>query len=548
MSQKIVRSITLFALIAICFSIFSLPVMAAEIPTDFPCYGTVFGSNAYGGLKVRTAPNTSSQKLGALPDGSVIDLLSKSGSWYQINYNGKNAYISSSYVKLGCDGIITASTLNVRSGPGTNYSKVGMLKQNDTVRLLGKNGWYRFYYNGQIAYISSNPNYVKMVSTPIGNNNSNTNTNTNSSTNSYITGTITADRLNVRTGPSMQYTLIGVLYRNAKITILGQKNGWYQISYKSYEKAYVSSKYVSLESPSNPKMYGFVSDNFVNVRTGPSTRYDIVGKLYFGTRFAIEEKEGNWYRIIFNYKKAYVSATCVETDPNAFSGMGMVIKSDVVNIRTRATTSSSIQTRVIRGGILKITSNKNWFNVEANGKTGSIHRDYIDPLTFQEYYDIDKGETRSGNVIAQYSTSFKNKNPNSIKNIKSGAGFINGVIVPPGETFDYYGLTHPNGFVYEVAPVIVNGKYSQSRGGGLCQPSCTIYAAIKSAEESGVSTGLSVTARFPHSKPVGYVPVKYEAAISSYWQTFAFRNVNTYPVKIIAETSKNTLTIKIIRM
>ena len=169
-------------------------------------------------------------------------------------------------------------------------------------------------------------------------------------------------------------------------------------------------------------------------------------------------------------------------------------------------------------------------------------------MTFQEYHDIAKGETKSREVIAKYSTSFKKKHPGAIANIKSGASFINEVVIYPGETFDYYGLTHPKGFVYEVAPIIVNGTYSESRGGGLCQPSCTIYAAIKSAEESGISTGLNVTARFPHSKAVGYVPVEYEAAISSYYQTFAFRNVNTYPVKILAEISGTTLTIKIVKV
>ena len=48
------------------------------------------------------------------------------------------------------------SNLNVRSGPGTNYGKIGKLKNKSSVTLTGYNGkWYQIDYNGKKGYVSA---------------------------------------------------------------------------------------------------------------------------------------------------------------------------------------------------------------------------------------------------------------------------------------------------------------------------------------------------------------------------------------------------------
>lgn len=51
----------------------------------------------------------------------------------------------------------TEVTLNVRSGPGTDSSKVGMIGQDTPIKVTGEcdNGWYRIEYDGNTAYISA---------------------------------------------------------------------------------------------------------------------------------------------------------------------------------------------------------------------------------------------------------------------------------------------------------------------------------------------------------------------------------------------------------
>lgn len=52
---------------------------------------------------------------------------------------------------------VTASALNVRSGPGTLYKKVGLLRKGSTVNVLStSNGWCKITYNGNNSgYVSA---------------------------------------------------------------------------------------------------------------------------------------------------------------------------------------------------------------------------------------------------------------------------------------------------------------------------------------------------------------------------------------------------------
>ena len=53
-------------------------------------------------------------------------------------------------------GNVTTDNLNVRSGPSSSNSLMGTLKINSTVEILGRNNnWYKIDYNGKEGYVSS---------------------------------------------------------------------------------------------------------------------------------------------------------------------------------------------------------------------------------------------------------------------------------------------------------------------------------------------------------------------------------------------------------
>lgn len=93
-------------------------------------------------------------------------------------------------------GLVTASALNVRQGPGTNYKAVTMIYKNEYIRVFAKIGdWYVIQTNGDyIGMVSSK--YVKLIYPKSNNsNNQNTNNTTNNTTNNG--NSLTADEKEV---------------------------------------------------------------------------------------------------------------------------------------------------------------------------------------------------------------------------------------------------------------------------------------------------------------------------------------------------------------
>ncbi|WP_148097613.1 SH3 domain-containing protein, partial [Clostridium tagluense] len=53
-------------------------------------------------------------------------------------------------------GVVKATSLNVRSGPGVGYSSIGMLENGTKVTMASeKNGWYDIFFGNHGGYVSA---------------------------------------------------------------------------------------------------------------------------------------------------------------------------------------------------------------------------------------------------------------------------------------------------------------------------------------------------------------------------------------------------------
>lgn len=115
-----------------------------------------------GSLNVRKSASSASTVLATLPKGSHITLISKSGSWWYVEY-GKNryGYCHSDYITpvAGTAGEVSLSygSLNVRTGPGTSYAAKDWLTDGEAVVVLSSDGsWSRILYHGtKTGYVSA---------------------------------------------------------------------------------------------------------------------------------------------------------------------------------------------------------------------------------------------------------------------------------------------------------------------------------------------------------------------------------------------------------
>lgn len=101
------------------------------------------------------------------------------------------------YYKLDFStGLVTATTLNVRSGPGTGYKVVATVKKNEYIRVFaGVGDWYIVQVEGD--YIGAvNKNYVKPIYPSSGSNGSTGNTG-NSNTGAQTSSSMNSDEKEV---------------------------------------------------------------------------------------------------------------------------------------------------------------------------------------------------------------------------------------------------------------------------------------------------------------------------------------------------------------
>ena len=120
--------------------------------------------------------------------------------------------------------------------------------------------------------------------------------------------------------------------------------------------------------------------------------------------------------------------------------------------------------------------------------------------------------------------------PGRHKNVQLTAERINGYILNAGDTMKYGPLVTPftaeNG--YYAAPGYLNGKTVDMIGGGACQASSTLYAAVLYAN-------LEIVQRVNHGYASDYIGLGLDATVASGGPEFEFRNNTLYPVKVQAE-------------
>lgn len=124
--------------------------------------------------------------------------------------------------------LVTAGTLNVRSGPSTGHSVIGAIHSGQKYVATAKDGdWYKIWFAGGTGWCYSA--YVTKLS-------------------GVSVATVTADSLNVRTGPGTSHAVFGSVKKGQKYVPVMHSSGWYLIAYDGHT-GWVFDDYVSIGLP-----------------------------------------------------------------------------------------------------------------------------------------------------------------------------------------------------------------------------------------------------------------------------------------------------------
>ncbi|WMI80184.1 C40 family peptidase [Anaerotignum sp. MB30-C6] len=200
-------------------------------------------------VNVRKEANTEADVVGKISKGSEYIVLAKDGDWYQISFEGDDAFVSADYFELTkIEAVVTGNSVNVRKAPSASGDSLGKLSDGDAVVVTGQSGdWYRISYSGSNAYVSKDyvtGNLLTKVTAVASEAVENAGQDIE---NTF--GVITASTgLKLRKEASTISTVLTVLPYGTEVNIDRVGQEWVRIITDDGQKGYVSAEFLSIRN------------------------------------------------------------------------------------------------------------------------------------------------------------------------------------------------------------------------------------------------------------------------------------------------------------
>lgn len=181
---------------------------------------------------------------------------------------------------------VTASVLNVRSGPATTFARISTLSTGAVLPVTGEqSGWFRVVLDdGRTGWVIGTHVSVQ-----------------NRSITQHVR--VSTSVLNVRTGPGTTFARITSVTTGTILPVLKKQGDWIQTRLSSGQFGWVLATHTSAASapvaaPSQPQAQtGTVNVSVLNIRSGPGTNFERIGTVAQGATVTILQKQSDWLQI-----------------------------------------------------------------------------------------------------------------------------------------------------------------------------------------------------------------------------------------------------------
>ncbi|HSI66852.1 MAG TPA: SH3 domain-containing protein [Planococcus sp. (in: firmicutes)] len=255
---------------------------------------------------------------------------------------------------------ISATSANVRSGPGLSYSVIDSLKKGQKVTILSQSDdWYEIDSGGKKGWIAS---WLTVSASTEG---------------SGTTAVSTVDRLNIRSQPERSSAVLGQMNAGEQVEVLRDHGEWVEINYRNI-RGFASKQYISISSaPQTAVQPESNSNSFeigvskLNVRSEPDLSSSILNSVRQGEVYAVKSLSGNWVQIQLNENETgwvyafhgTLSNQLPKQAVDEASGTANVLTNGT-NLRAEPSTSSDVVSRANAGDQLTITGKQDdWLQV-----------------------------------------------------------------------------------------------------------------------------------------------------------------------------------------
>ena len=401
-------------------------------------------------VHLRSGPGTNYSSKGVIASGTAITVTDTSNSeWYAVRLsNGTTGYMFSEYISMsggssssGSDSVpSTESTaaktteyVNVRSGPGTNYTSKTVIASGNSITVTDTSNpeWYAVKLsNGMTGYIYSI--YIELQSSSGG-----------GSTSGGVQAKTTAG-VNLRRGAGTSFGVIRVVATGTTVTVTEATNAqWYKVKLSDGTEGYIFTEYLNVisgdidsvkpDEDDTPDTSGAVTARTttdINLRRGPGTTYGVIMVVDENVTVTVTEATNSeWYKVrLADGTEGYFSAQylkivsgdidSVKPDDSGdkededdggsdLEGTGEYLRTTTgVNLRKGPSTSTDVLTVLNSGTIVEVIDRdtQGWVHVRTtSGRVGYVSADYVTAYTPS---GSNGSVSTTSATIAQYKTLY----------------------------------------------------------------------------------------------------------------------------------------------
>lgn len=298
-------------------------------------------------------------------------------------------------------GTVTTGALNIRSGPGTSYDKLGQLYKGRELSIVKmESSWIQIRLPEGLGWVSSE--YVNISSKPVAETQQ-VPTVDGAEVLNGKTGVINSALVNVRKEPGTDSQSISQLSIGELVQLQQKKGDWYFVKSGKVE-GWVAGFLITIQGETKDTRVYYVNQSVVNLRSEPNLSATVVSQLNRNTSVTVNNQKGDWYQVTTKDQKegwiagwllSQADGSTVLKDPSSgaviypqnpdseASGITdsgikvsdtIVVKESLVNVRQGPGIEYGITSQIKNGESFDvIDAQKDWLKIKlAGGNVGWI--------------------------------------------------------------------------------------------------------------------------------------------------------------------------------
>jgi len=273
--------------------------------------------------------------------------------------------------------VSNTSYLNIRSGPGTGFERVGRVNRGGWVEILARlnNDWYqcRAVDSGLVGYMSAA--YLRSAAGSGGGM-------------ATVQNPGASQFLNLRQYPSYNAPVLAIFYNGTPVNVISQADGWCYVLVGGLN-GYFRAEFLSFAGGgggnAGPATIYSSNGGRVNMRTGPSYAYNAAWQLSHGTTVTVLLKGTRFWQISHGGNVGFVdsnflrSGTSPAPSPGG-TGNAVVRKGANLNLREQPNLNARVLGQYIAGTQVQVRQQgTQWclVTVPATGARGYMMTRYL---------------------------------------------------------------------------------------------------------------------------------------------------------------------------